>query len=306
MDRIPIPFSAQIEITEGCQNRCIFCGIHSIRGKKHIYKFMTLELAKQIAQDLNRWMPQGRRIEFALQGEPTLNPNTEMIILAFRKYYPKSQLMMNTNGIALHKNDKIDHDMLNRYFGAGLNYLLIDVYDNSYKWWVKNLKQSRHPVEEYHKGFNVYKYIGPKKTAIVLMDNYSTDAWGKTVTRNINNQAGNMPIAVQKKYGVYITEPLKKNCSNVHREIVVKHDGVVPAGCMDWRRQLIIGKFPDKSLKQIWESDKFQAVRQMLYNKDRAFAPCNVCSYSGYKLGLIKDPGVNKSREELLKIIEDE
>jgi len=72
---------------------------------------------------------------------------------------------------------------------------------------------------------------------------------------------------------------------------------------MNWSRVNPIGKFPNQSLQELWTSPKFQAVRQMLYNKDRAVAPCNKCNYSGFKLGFIKDPEFDMSREEMLELI---
>jgi len=299
---IPNPWSLQVELTQGCNRRCEYCGIHSLKDEASSYKFMEVKLAEQIAKEMNEWIPKGRRIEFALQGEPTINPCTTEIIRKFRENYPKCQMMLNTNGYRISKEKIIN------YFNNGLNFLLLDIYDRITLDFCEKLESSDFPIqiESFHSGFNVYQYHNSKIQRVVFMDNYRKDAWEKTVVRKINNQAGYMPIEVQKKFGVYVEKPLQKNCSNVHRELVIKYDGTVTGCCMDWLRKLIMGKFPEQSLQEIWVSDRFQALRQLLYNKCRKIEPCNRCNYSGFKLGLIKDPGIQKTNKELIGEIVNE
>ena len=300
MNTIPNPWSLQVEMTQGCNRRCEICGIHSLGKEASHYKFMVPKLAEKIAVEMNEWIPKGRRIEFALQGEPTINPKASEIIHLFRDNYPKCQMMLNTNGYKLSK------ERILSYFNAGLNFLLIDIYDEPTMELCRKMMHWNLPIkiEDFHSGFNVYQNYGkPEMQRIVLMDNHKNDSWKKTRVRKINNQAGFTPIETQKKYGIYVDEPLKKNCSNVHRELVIKYDGLVPFCCMNWSRVNPIGKFPNQSLQELWTSPKFQAVRQMLYNKDRAFAPCDKCNYSGFKLGFIKDPEFDMSREEMLELI---
>ena len=88
------------------------------------------------------------------------------------------------------------------------------------------------------------------------MDNYSYDAWTDK-RRKLNNQAGYVREDFARELRIPILlKPLRKKCSNVFRELVIKHDGAVTACCMDWQRKLIIGRFPDQSLEEIWNSEK--------------------------------------------------
>ena len=48
------PFSLQIELTEGCNLYCKFCGIRGIRKRAGDYKFMTISTAKEIVNKLNK------------------------------------------------------------------------------------------------------------------------------------------------------------------------------------------------------------------------------------------------------------
>lgn len=293
------PWSVQIELTEGCNRRCKMCGIHTIMKNNFYFKFMTLELAEQISKELNEWFDH-KRIEFALQGEPLLNKNSAKIIEIFRTNFPKSQLLITTNGDPiLNKTKKID-----KLFESGLNTLLIDAYD-TYENWNEYLINSELKINTYNYFRDkpkVWAYKGYKHKEIILIEDFENNN-GKTAQKRFNNQAGNV---YNEELGIFpLLEPIKQRCTNVFRELVIKYDGTVTACCMDWRRELIVGKFPEQTLKNIWQSDKFNAIRQLLYNKERIIVPCCFCNYKGFRVGLVDDPEINKSNEELKKYIED-
>lgn len=304
------PWSIQVELTEGCNLMCDFCGIWSIRSKPNQnLKFMTVELADKVSRNLNNWIKRGRRIEFAMAGEPTLNPNCDEIISIFRENYPKSQLQMTTNGIKLVQNFE---DAVKKFFDAGLNILVIDCYNNTKDLFLKLSKEfSRKSdvvmIDFYHEeaNFHPYRYNSNKGRYIILFDDI-TIVNGKKPIRKLLNHAGNVDFTRASKYGIKrVDRPLSKRCSKVFRELVIKYDGAVPICCHDWKREMIIGKFPEKSLNEIWNSLEFNAVRQLLWRKNRNFAPCSRCDYNGgFRKGLLRDPKLNLSDDELIKIIE--
>lgn len=305
------PWSVQVELTEGCNRMCPFCGIWGMWRSKEdrVLKFMSVDLATKVAEELNEWFQgKGKRIEFALQGEPLLNPNVVEIVRAFRKHYPKAQLLISTNGDALHVDySMVKVDFIYKLFDVGLNYLLVENYDGEkqrrfFKEAFTKLKDIEYA--EYYQGENVYTYHGYKHKKIVLMDDIATRNREKR-TRTIWNHAGNVNFKLAMKYGVKkITEPLRKTCTNVFRELVVKHDGAITACCMDWNRELIVGKFPEESLRDIWYGEVFMAVRQLLYDRKRYITPCNRCDYfGGFRQGLIKNPNLPFTEQQLLEII---
>ena len=110
------------------------------KPEDRVLKFMDSVLARDIAYELNKWFDgKGKRIEFALQGEPTLNPNILEIIAEFREHYPKCQLLVSTNGdhlgfdplgVLLSKGSKVVS--VEKLFESGLNILMIEAYDGSF------------------------------------------------------------------------------------------------------------------------------------------------------------------------------
>jgi len=282
------------------------CGIHSIRGKERNWRFLSVELADKISKELNEWMPNGKRIEFSLQGEPLLNPEANNIFSTFRKNYPKCQMLTYSNGIELFVDGEVSLEFIKSKFDSGLNYLIIDIYEKTPEFWKEKLEELDIPIRELHEdGFNPWLYRGPEKKGIILIDNHNEEMWSKTNLRKLNNQAGNMPIKMQEKYGLKIDKPLNKRCVNVFRELVIKYDGAVSLCCMNWQRKNLIGNIQQNSIKELWQSDKFDAIRQLLYDKKRLFEPCNKCSHQGSRVGLLQDPNISKSEEELLEIIKE-
>jgi len=229
------PWSCQVELTEGCPRLCKWCGVWAIweKPENRILKFMQVDLAQKIASDLGSWLPK-LRVEFALQGEPLFNPNAVEIVRVFRTSFPKSQLLINTNGDPLRKEDGIDTDRILALFDAGLNCLLVDIYDGegSYNWFNDKLRGSNVSVKDfYSEGGNVYTYKGYKHKEIVLLDSIAVRS-GESKRRVLNNQAGNANPEFAKELGISILNtPIQRRCSNVFRELVVKYDGTVTACC---------------------------------------------------------------------------
>lgn len=289
------PYSIQIELSNNCTRRCKWCGVSTIKAKPHQdQKFMSTELATNIAKQLGTWFGH-KRIEFALRGEPTLNPKCIEITKIFRENFPKSQLMITTNGDIIRKNINIINDL----FDNGLNILLVDAYER-YDWWKEQLSNLRFNFFDFYEDKPmVYGYIGYKEQRIILMDSIIKKN-RQTMIRRLNNQGGSVNCP---ELGIVpLTYPLMRRCSNPFRELVIFNDGSVPICCMaGYKNKFIVGKTPEQSLKDIWNSDLYNAVRKLLYHKQRIFLPCLRCDYKGYRLGLLKEPEM--SLEEAKKIV---
>ena len=293
------PFSIQIEPTMGCNKNCSFCAIYSLKDKIKKPLFMTVDLAKKIAIDLNTWLPP-RRIEFALRGEPLLNPNIIDIIKTFREHYPLCQLMLTTNGIVILKRQE---KIVNELFDAGLNLLNIDCYNHTYDKLESICKKSKLQVIDYYNNptkIKLYGYNNHKIQATFLMKDLEVYN-GKKLGRSILNMAGN----VDPKIVEPLEEPLNKKCAKVYREMPIYYNGVVPICCMDWRQELVMGKFPEQSLKNMWMSDEWETVRELTYNKKRITRPCYMCDFGGgFRLGFLDEvkKGLTEAQQiDLLK-----
>ena len=270
------PFAIQIEMTEGCNRMCSFCGINGIRKKAGDYKFMTLELATSVAWKIKEsgW---NSRIEFAMHGEPTLNPNCALIIKIFSTILPKHQLMMTTNGTCLTK------DNLTLLFASGLTILAVDNYENTIavetikNWFDKSsLQVYSYPMESEGNPHRRQKK-GVKFISLIEDINGAV----KGTHSSMNNHCGSAAPLNDKGVG--------KRCAKPFRELSIRWDGHVSGCCNDFRGVLKCGNVVIDTLPEIWMSERFEALRSCVYNGLRVLPPCKGCDATSYRVGCLPD-----------------
>ena len=128
------PYSIQIELNEGCNLGCSFCGLRGMREKgTQPWYHMKKETAERIIAEVKRvgWHS---RIIFSMHGEPTLNPNVTKIIAMFRRAFPTTVMSMMSNGYGIvHgfgdiSTEQTISERVGKLMKAGLNDLIIDYY----------------------------------------------------------------------------------------------------------------------------------------------------------------------------------
>lgn len=277
------PFAIQVEFTEGCNLACSFCGINGIREKAGgPYNFMTLKTAERIAYQIYTaaWNP---RIEFAMHGEPTMNPELIELVRVFRKHCPKQQLMMTSNGGGLLR----DRGSIDSLFAAGLNLLVLDDY--------KTVKIVPKLLERYAGKVQIYRYpenldAAPHRrwrpgtqAIIVVADLFTSDQNKEKGTHTtIDNHAGCAAPAPPV--------PLAKRCAKPFREMSFRWNGDVALCCDDWRGEYPCGNIHRNYIVEIWNSPEFEAARRKLYAKERTFNPCRKCDKVSYRTHWLPDP----------------
>lgn len=287
----PLPNNIQIELVEGCNRMCDYCGIHSIWGEKEhrVVKPMDLDLLSLIARSLsNWWQGKGKRVELAMHGEPTMHPQVFQAISILRNWLPNCQLQLTTNGIVLRKQGL---GYLRMLFGSGLDILIIDTYTHREEL-MELARKSRATVYDYYKdpSYNPYHFHPRRQQVICLMQDLGK-VNKQRAARSIINHAGNSNVQNLRKLGIKpLTKPLEKKCSRPFREISIHYDGTISLCCLDWRHEFVVAKFPDDGdLSSIWHDNKVLAIiRNLLYNKNRQVVPCRHCDYNGgFRLGLL-------------------
>lgn len=286
MERQEPPFAVQIELTEGCNLRCSFCGVNGIRGNARTYNFMKMSTAIAIANELAtaKWTA---RIEFAMHGEPTMHPIAPEIVGVFRKYLPKSSLMMLSNGGGLLPGAV---NKIQALFNAGLNTLGLDEYENI------NLVPKI--IAEVNKGYDPYAEGGwdefftypddpegnpharqrPTARRLVHIKPISLSTAGTHAS--LNNHAGaGAPLNASGQ---------GKPCAKPFRELSFRWDGSTAVCCNDWRGQLPTGNIRD-GLDAIWNGPVMRAARRKLILGQRDFGPCKGCDATSYRVGLLPD-----------------
>lgn len=288
------PNTLKIELTEGCNLRCKMCGIQGIREKAGgPFSYMSMETAKTLTMMLAQttWTS---KVEFAMRGEPLMNPNAAGIIALFRTALPKSQLMLTTNGLPLARAPGVEQNVA-ALFDHGLNILAVDCYKPSAKVVeaIRDLMRfnvwgSEHGIKamDYPSDESPYHRYSPRDRRLFLIADFEAAAMAGEVvgTKIAENHAGAAFPPVP--------EPLAKRCARPFREFTVRWDGQVGLCCNDWRGTFKVGRMGKdfKSIDEAWNSPPLVAARKMLYHRDRGFAPCNVCDNISYRVGFLPDP----------------
>lgn len=307
------PYTIKIELTEGCNLRCSFCGIHGIREKAGNFKFLTVKTADTIASEIAKagWKS---KLELTMHGEPLMNPNYLEIISILRDYLPKNQIMISTNSLPLLRSPGIQQSILN-IFSAGTNLLVIDCYDAAIKAWsqIPKLKLKDIIVTKYPGGPAPNQRFPRKEKRLILIEDLGhvhvsvanvsalmkedmnkPGKSGRLGNRIISNHVGAAAPRLKVSY--------QQRCARPFRELCTRFDGTVSLCCNDWRGEYKCGSLKRKTLEEIWQGPEFMAARRALYHRDRAaLTPCDGCDNTSFRIGLLPDPQGVKTLPKLSK-----
>lgn len=287
------PNTIKVELTKGCNLRCSMCGIAAIQEKQgRGYEFMSLETAETIAHGIANqgWTP---KFEFALRGEPLMNPQAAEIIRIFRKWMPKAQIMVTSNAVPLLKPPGVAQNIQN-LFEAGVNILALDDYQASHKataqvrelanqdvmWDTHDYKTNDTKFSPYHRG------KVSRKIVIIIEDFEAASRDKRDVgTKKVNNHTGCGSPPVD--------EIVPFRCARPFREMVFRQDGRVALCCNEWRDYFRVNTLGDETggmdVGAMWNSIELNAARKRLMNRDRDFVPCRGCNERTMRDGLLPD-----------------
>lgn len=268
------PNGVQVELTRGCNLHCEFCGNRTLPKEK---EFMSLYTARAAAKWLSAFDP--IRIELAMRGEPTLNPNWLFIVGMIRAACPESQIMITTNGMTLFAKPTL----IDSFFNVGGNVVVIDCYNNTYKRYLEKFERFK-PFNYYDdcKTFNCFYRHPPDTRAVVLMPDLREMNKIKT-TKIITNQCDAVDYDLVAQYGCKrLDGPLEKKCVDPFRMAIVLYDGSLTLCCHDWHAKTVLGNVRYSDPRGYWfNNEKLNAARHLLIHKHRDFGVCRVCDFTG-------------------------
>lgn len=277
------PNTVQIELVQGCNRSCTFCGTGGMERKIHPIKKDVLVRQCGLIHE-SGYNP---RILLAGHGEPTLHPKFFACIKLIRKKLPGHWIQILTNGYLIKK----DPESLGKMFEYGINDVSLDEYSDS-KFDEEEIKNSLRKLEK-EKGIYVemvrmgpgvplYANKSAKKHRLLIIP--AIDESSITASRILTNHCG-AGSAPNEKYK-------NRVCTRIFREMVFRWDGWVSICCQDFRGQYPIVNCMDESVTcfdDIWRHDRFEAARRILYHDKRAFFPCNICDLRPMREGLLPD-----------------
>ena len=255
------PFFSLIEFNLSglCNRECVFCPRVDPNIFPNINEHIPVELYEKTMKELAEVDYDGM-ILYSGFGEPFLYKQIEALIQLSKQYCPKVRVECVTNG------DFVTPQKLRSLFGAGLDTLLISMYDGP---------------EQEDIFTSMRDEVGLSDKQVVLRIRWlpPEEHYGITLV----NRSGMVEIP---EVGVgALKEPLKRRCFYPFYQVVVDYDGSVLLCTHDWGKKLIVGNLNHHSIHELWNNRVMQRVRQSLAKADRSHAPCNVCDADGTLMG---------------------
>jgi radical SAM protein with 4Fe4S-binding SPASM domain len=248
-NRGPIPSWIDLNPTELCNRKCVFCPRVDEDEYPNQALHISLDTVNNVKMNLLKIGFEGV-IALSGYGEPLLHPKLADVVQILASSRWRIELV--TNG------DRLTTKVANELIKAGLNYFVVSMYDGP--------EQQKH-FQSVFAGANI------ETNRYVLRDRWYDETLNYGV--KLTNRTGNVTIGVQQPIS------LKKPCYYPSYSLSLDWNGDVLLCVQDWDKKVKFGNINVQSLEEIWFSKYFQRVRQNLIDGNRAVAPCKNCNALG-------------------------
>ena len=272
------PIYLLIEPVSACNLRCIMCFQidESFTSSNKFMGMIDLDLFKKIIDDA----VQGgtRAVTLASRGEPTLHPKLgEMLEYCSEKFF---ELKINTNGTKL--PDKLIHQILkngvtnmvfsidsyakDEYESIRVKGIFEEVVNNVKRF--KEIKEKNYPdsrCETRVSGVKVDKNQDPIK-----FKNFWKDYVDNVVM-----------VEMENRWDTYHNPKeimASGACNYLWERLYIWYDGLCNPCDIDYKSELSVGSVKEKSIKDIWNGEKYSQLRDdHLSGKRNKVYPCDRC-----------------------------
>ena len=272
------PAHIDIEINSNCNYRCVFCP-HGTGEMRNDLPMMGFEMAKRILDELVKNGTYSIKLNW--RGEPALHPQLAEIV-AYAKKVGIKEVQINTNG-CLYDEEKIRKLIL-----SGIDRVIFsldatteEVYSKiriggDFNRVVNNIKT----FSRIRKELNRTKPFLRVQMVRTEMNKHQVDDYRriwKDIVDDIRisdvtdrGQGDNLKVGDQISNG-------RVCCPQPWQRMMIACDGDVLMCCTDWFKKYPLGNINEKSLKEIWKSEKLNKVRRKLKKLEYDFEPCEHC-----------------------------
>lgn len=255
------PFFSLIEFNLSglCNRTCVFCPRVDPKVFPNVNEHIPVELYEKIMRELAEVDYDGT-ILFSAFGEPLLYKRLNAVLRITKQYLPNAHVESVTNG------DRVTVKKLQSLFAAGLDTLLISMYDG--------------PEQEDHFA-GLRDKAGLTDKQVILRKRWLPPEEHYGIT--LSNRGGMVDLS---EAGVeQLTKALQRPCYYPFYQVLVDWDGAVLLCPHDWGKKLVVGNLHHQSIHELWESRLMRKVRESLNAGNRSFAPCNKCNVDGTLMG---------------------
>lgn len=237
-----------INLTELCNRKCIFCPRIDSEFYPNQPLHMSLYLVQKIADELESLNYTGA-VVLCGYGEPLLHPS---FIEVCRILGKSTRLEVVTNG------DHLKSNLIRDMQDSGVSCIVVSMYDGPEQ------------VEYFKAMFDEAK---APKDSFVLRDRWHTseDGYGLKLT----NRAGTVTVGEQPEVDIH------KRCFYPHYSLTVDWNGDALLCVQDWNKKVKFGNLAGSTLTDVWFSKALHKYRIGLGKGRRTMSPCDKCNADG-------------------------
>lgn len=277
------PERITVELTNRCNLECTFCPRHLVDMK---LGNMTWELFKKIVDEAAEHLPLIMPMFF--RGESLTHPDLCKMI-SYAKAKGIGPIQLASNGFLLDEKmgDKIIESGID-FISFSLDTINPDIYkqtrihsdlrvamDNVVAFVKKceKLKSEGHTVPEIQvSSVDIDDYRGEQQEFIDFWRQYA-DRVRIYIEHSSDGHLGSIEA-------LHDEHEQRKPCGKVYNDMIIYWNGNVGICNHDWDNQLGIGNVSESSIEEIWNSKKYNEVREMHENNDYVYGiVCKNCDH---------------------------
>ncbi|HUP58415.1 MAG TPA: SPASM domain-containing protein [Bdellovibrionota bacterium] len=233
----------EIEINHDCNRTCAYCPNATLQRKNQGQ--MSEELFLRLLTEL-REIGYGGRISYHFYNEPLLSPQLDRFVGLTRRYLPECRIEIYTNGTLL------TEDRLMTLLTLGVDKFLV----------TKHHGLATFPFEE------LYEKLQPAIRSKIQLQGYKE--------MHLTSRGGLVNVRPPER-----KPPLDLPCLVPSTLLVVTVNGNVLPCFEDFNELNVMGNLNERSLLEIWNSERYRDFRVDLKRKRRsAHAVCKDCNHA--------------------------
>ena len=280
-----LPLALWIEPTNACNLKCIMCPT-SLSKQKNIGS-MDMDIYKKIIDEAKNFIAY---IVLCVSGEPLIHKNLPGMIEYAKNACVKTTLSTNASLLTPQLSEKILNAGLDAiYFsfdgcsaeiyekirvGSNFNKTLANIirflelkkeFKHKTTAELQILIMDQDGKKDYEKNIEAFKEKF-KRLPLNLIQSRQPSTWGSKLSSTA-------------KYDFKKLGKIYSPCSYLWCSMHILWDGTAVACTSDFFAENTLGKFPEQSLKEIWNGEKYQIFRKAMLRKEymNYFKTCNDC-----------------------------
>ena len=272
-----------IEVTNACNNKCIFCANRLMDRKKSLIDPELVE--KVLVESYELWM---KEVWFYVGWEPLLNPNLEKYIKrASNLWYQYIYLTSNWILGSLDRIKKLHESWLNSLkFSINSisesDYLFIH-WTDSHNIVLNNLIDIYQWKKENNIKMNLFVSFVATRYTLTNKDevkNFFADKCDEVFIVNAKNQWWFSP-AIEDNLSTWANDDdFTLPCSYPFNSVVVTSEWYLSACCMDFQNYLCYANLKEESISKAWNNSHIQKLRKMHLEWSVKGTLCQNCIYN--------------------------